>query len=228
MLARYGVVVLVSAMFRALIWTLAAVLLATQADAHEHSEVRQFVIRSQLQQAGAGAVVVIGDSITESALLPSEICGRRVINAGIGGFTAGDYLPFAKQIMPTAGAVLTVVAIGTNEAYKGATPQPSYGELIDLIRQHSEKVILAGIPPFDMSGELAKAYFEPASGDAVDDSIRHSAMTRNLPFVDLRHDINGEKLTIDGIHLNAAGYAQWRAALLSRIRSSLGCAAGSN
>jgi hypothetical protein len=64
---------------------------------------------------------VIGDSITENALLPSEICGRRVINAGIGGFTAGDYLPFAKEIMPTAAAVLTVVAIGTNEAYKGVT-----------------------------------------------------------------------------------------------------------
>jgi len=51
----------------------------------------------------------------------------------------------------------------------------------------------------------------------------------NLDFIDLRNDVRGDHQTIDGIHLNAAGYDQWREAVLSHIRSSLGCTeAGAN
>ena len=47
--------------------------------------------------------------------------------------------------------------------------------------------------------------------------------------VDLRNDIRGGQQTIGGIHLNAAGYNQWREAVLSHICSSLGCTeAGGN
>ena len=61
-------------------------------------EVRSFMIRSQLAQA-MSPIVIIGDSITEAALLPSSVCGHDVVNAGIGGMTVGSYLPLAKQLL---------------------------------------------------------------------------------------------------------------------------------
>jgi len=64
-------------------------------------EVRSFIIRSQLAQAKS-PVVIIGDSITEAALLPSSICGHDIVNAGIGGMTVSSYSPFGKATVGRA------------------------------------------------------------------------------------------------------------------------------
>jgi hypothetical protein len=45
----------------------------------------QAIRHQKLAQAGDNAIVFIGDSITESALLPETICGHQVVNAGLGG-----------------------------------------------------------------------------------------------------------------------------------------------
>jgi hypothetical protein len=37
----------------------------------------------------------------------------------------------------------------------------------------------------------------------------------NLDFIDLRNDVRSDHQTIDGMYLNAAGYNQWREAVLS-------------
>jgi hypothetical protein len=44
--------------------------------------------------------------------------------------------------------------------------EAGYTQLLDLIRQHSAKIVLAGIPPFDMKGELAASYFDQGTGDS--------------------------------------------------------------
>ena len=62
-------------------------------------DVRAFMIRSQLARA-RNPVVIIGDSITEAALLPSSICGHDVVNAGVGCMTVGSYLPWQNSYWP--------------------------------------------------------------------------------------------------------------------------------
>jgi lysophospholipase L1-like esterase len=192
---------------------------------HRRLDVRLFAIRSQLAQADA-PVIVIGDSITEGALLPSSICGHTVVNAGVGGMNAAGYLPFAKQFL-TKEAALIIVALGTNDSTiispEWSVVEPRYSDLLDLLAQHTHNLVIAGIPPFDMTGALAKDYFKPALGDGNDAAIRRIAANRKLSFVDLRNDISGMGLTVDGIHLNAAGYTRWRDDILSHVRSSIGC-----
>jgi lysophospholipase L1-like esterase len=192
---------------------------------HRRLDVRLFAIRSQLAQADE-PVIVIGDSITEGALLPSSICGHTVVNAGVGGMNAAGYLPFAKQFL-TKEAGLIVVALGTNDSTivspEWSVVEPGYSDLLDLLAQHTHNLVIAGVPPFDMTGALAKGYFKPALGDGNDAAIRGIAAKRKLSFVDLRNDISGMGLTVDGIHLNAAGYTQWRDDILSHVRSSIGC-----
>jgi lysophospholipase L1-like esterase len=187
-------------------------------------EVRSFMIRSQLAQA-MSPIVIIGDSITEAALLPSSVCGHDVVNAGIGGMTVGSYLPLAKQLLAGRRVQSIVIALGTNDSgiLSTAHIEQDYASLIDELAKHTTKILLAGLPPFEMSGELADRYFDQASADRNNAAIRSLAAARNLPFIDLRNAMHGESLTVDGIHLTAAGYRQWREAVRRNIYSALGC-----
>ena len=186
-------------------------------------EVRSFMIRSQLAQA-MSPIVIIGDSITEAALLPSSVCGHDVVNAGIGGMTVGSYLPLAEQLLTGRRVQSIIIALGTNDSGISSTAhiEGDYVNLIDELAKHTTNILLAGLPPL-MSGELADRYFDQASADRNNAAIRSLAAARNLPFIDLRNAMDGESLTVDGIHLTAAGYRQWREVVRRNIYSALGC-----
>ena len=187
-------------------------------------EVRSFMIRSQLAQA-VSPIVIIGDSITEAALLPSSLCGHDVVNAGIGGMTVGSWLPLAKQLLAGRRVQSIIIALGTNDSGISSTAhiEKDYSSLIDELAKHTTNILLAGLPPFEMSGELAGRYFDQASADRNNAAIRSLAAARNLPFVDLRNAMHGDSLTVDGIHLTAAAYRQWREAIRRNIYSALSC-----
>ena len=186
-------------------------------------EVRSFMIRSQLAQA-MSPIVIIGDSITEAALMPSSVCGHDIVNAGIGGMTVGSYLPLAEQLLAGRRVQSIIIALGTNDSGISSTAhiEGDYVNLIDELAKHTTNILLAGLPPL-MSGELADRYFDQASADRNNAAIRSLAAARNLPFIDLRNAMDGESLTVDGIHLTAAGYRQWREAVRRNIYSALGC-----
>jgi lysophospholipase L1-like esterase len=103
-------------------------------------EVRSFMIRSQLAQA-ISPIVIIGDSITEAALLPSSVCGHDVVNAGIGGMTVGSYLPLAKQLLAGRRVQSILIALGTNDSGVLSTAhiEQDYASLIDELAKHTTK-----------------------------------------------------------------------------------------
>ena len=117
------------------------------------------------------------------------------------------------------------VALGTNDSGTLSTAhiEEDYAKLVDELNKHATNILLAGLPPVEMSGELAGRYFDQASADRNNDAIRSLAAARNLPFVDLRNVMHGDRLTVDGIHLTAAAYRQWREAVRRNIHSALGC-----
>jgi hypothetical protein len=129
-------------------------------------EVRTFMIRSQLAQAKS-PIVIIGDSITEAALLPSSICGHDIVNAGIGGMTVGSYLPLAKQLLARRRVQSIIIALGTNDSGTLSTAhiEEDYAKLVDELNKHATNILLAGLPPVEMSGELAGRYFDQAAAD---------------------------------------------------------------
>jgi hypothetical protein len=59
-------------------------LLAAADVSHKHVDVREFIISSQISRV-QDPVIIVGDSVTEAAILPIQLCGHPVINAGIGG-----------------------------------------------------------------------------------------------------------------------------------------------
>jgi lysophospholipase L1-like esterase len=118
-----------------------------------------------------------------------------------------------------------IVALGTNDSGRLSTAhiEEDYANLIDELAKHTTNILLAGLPPLETSGELAGRYFSQDSADRNNGAIRSLAAARNLPFIDLRGAMHGASLTIDGVHLTAAAYRQWREAVRRNIYSALGC-----
>jgi len=191
---------------------------------HDHERIRQFMIRSQLRQAGEGSVVFIGDSITEGALLPPQICGHRTVNAGIGSEDTLSYALTLNQIGDFTASV-AVVEIGTNDAYRGAGGDfaESYRKLVAALMLHSRILILAGIPPIER-GPLSE-HFDAERADQINAEIAAIAKETRHQFVDLRAVMasEGPPLTVDGVHPSAAGYLPWLREIDGKVASSLGC-----
>jgi lysophospholipase L1-like esterase len=93
----------------------------------------------------------------------------------------------SDKVLPNEPAALIVIALGTNDSAKPNSGAPTieagYTQLLDLIRQHSAKIVLAGIPAFDMKGGLAASYFDQGTGDSIDAIIRKIAAANNLDFI---------------------------------------------
>jgi lysophospholipase L1-like esterase len=195
---------------------------------HQHNAVRQFIVRSDMAQK-PNAILFAGDSITEAAFLPESICGHPVINAGLGGADIGSYLDFARLTMPSdLKSPLIVVALGTNDSTsigaKWDNPlAPAYGRLADYLETHADRLLFAGIPPIEMSGALAKSYFDIDFSRKNDAAIRAVALSRSVDFVDLQTAIVGEHLTVDGIHLTPIAYREWLTAIVHAAEKTLGC-----
>ncbi|WP_035675119.1 SGNH/GDSL hydrolase family protein [Bradyrhizobium liaoningense] len=194
-------------MIKRLIVLALALLTIGTAAADEHSDVRQFVIRSQLAQAGDDAVVFVGDSITESALFPEEVCGKAIINAGVGGATASSYADKVLAGVPAFKPSLIVIALGTNDALaKNADFARDYERLVDILSTYSETVLLAGLP---------------SVGESFDQEIRSIAQRKARPFIDLRSE--KEIPTLDGIHVSPEGYKIWLHSIIGGVRAALHC-----
>ena len=108
-----------------------------------HTDIRTFAIKSKIAQV-TEPVVVIGDSITEGALLPSYICGKAVINAGVGGADVGSYRSIAAQVLPAQQPVaLIIVALGTNNSTRSSVAPDgfaaSYNGLLDELAPHTKE-----------------------------------------------------------------------------------------
>jgi lysophospholipase L1-like esterase len=193
---------------------------------HEHSVVREFVLKSQL--AGVRMpVVILGDSITEAAALPSALCGYPIINAGIGGFAVEEINAAVPQLLHSGQARLVVVAAGTNNATRGSSAADfasSYAALLETIKPLTEQVMLVTVPPI-YSGTLADQAFDPKLLPALNATIMANAADKLYGYVDLSRPFGDGPAnpTIDGVHLTADGYKEWTGAVLSGIKKALSC-----
>lgn len=188
---------------------------------HARIEVRTFTINSQISQA-RDPVVFVGDSITEAALLPATICGKPVINAGIGGATPSSYAAIIKKygLLDNLKASLIIVALGTNNAQKIAPLSEfdlNYRSLLSALSHHSAKIILAGIPPIE--AKALSAYFDLSRVGKITQMIEAAAVEKNYPLISMPELMP----TTDGVHLTATAYEQWNNRIIPAAKRELGC-----
>jgi lysophospholipase L1-like esterase len=186
-----------------------------------HGATRQFVIRSTLARVD-DAIVVLGDSIVEASTLPRSLCGHPVVNAGIGGASTASHLgSILSEALGNKRAAMVVVSLGTNDA---AVPdsveqfRSNYRALLSDLAALTPRTAIAAIPPPEPGLEEAKKVSVSLidSYNAILPGLAEEARATFIPLPTMpgRH-------TLDGIHLNAAGYEVWDKAILQGIESAL-------
>jgi len=186
-----------------------------------HGPTRQFVIRSTLERVD-DAVVVLGDSIVEASTLPRSVCGHAIVNAGIGGASTVSGLgPMLSLSLGGKRAALVVVSLGTNDAaipHSVERYRSNYRALLTEVATLTPRIAIATIPPPEAGLEQAEKVSAALidSYNAVLPKLAEEARAAFIPLPAMP-----ERHTLDGIHLNAAGYEIWDKAIVRGIKSAL-------
>ena len=157
-----------------------------------HLSVRRRVIESVIAQRGQiPSYLMIGDSITEMAELPS-ICGRLPINAGIGAATTKTFRTEAARFAELSKPDFVIVALGGNDALTGQFE--GFRERYDALSKslQPKRVIVIPVPP--------------SSGIPNIQRINDEIAALRVPKAGTLERVE----TIDGIHLAASSYIEWK------------------
>jgi lysophospholipase L1-like esterase len=186
-----------------------------------HATTRLFVIRSTLARFD-DAIVVLGDSIVEASTLPRSICGHAIVNAGIGGTTTASNLgSVLSEALGAKRAALVIVSLGTNDALIPHSVEQfssNYRALLTELAALTPRRAIAAIPLPEAGLDGAEKLSAAVIG-SYNAALPKLAEEAHASFIAL--PAMPEHHTLDGVHLNSAGYEVWDRAILSEIESAL-------
>jgi lysophospholipase L1-like esterase len=173
-------------------------------------------------EADRGAVVLLGDSITQGwgEDFSLHFPGMKVANRGISGDTTrGVLIRLAEDVLALRPAAV-VLLIGTNDLEEKAEPETIAANLkliLAALKRHDPKmpVVLCQVfpsaaskaRPADQIRKINELYAAAVKGDAQVTLIETWTL-----FADAQGDAKPVEFP-DLLHPNAAGYAKWSAAL---------------
>jgi GDSL-like Lipase/Acylhydrolase family len=184
----------------------------------DHRRARQQVLYYTLSRVD-DPIIVLGDSIVEASTLPRSACGHPIVNAGLNGAsTASDLGNWLAAALASKRAAAIIVALGTNDALTNSPEEKAfedrYGALLgDLAKLTTHLAVLA-IPAIEVRERLTAEMQEEIMPsidrlNAVLPDIAKRANATLLPLLDMP-----APHTIDGVHLNGAGYQVWDKAVM--------------
>ena len=187
-------------------------------DSHRHT--RQVILHytfSRVEQP----FIVLGDSITEASTLPRSHCDHAVVNAGLdGASTASDLGTWLLEALNGRRAAAILIALGTNDALQGRSQEEfeaNYTSLLAQLKAATDRLVVLGIPSIEVRGRIPPDYQAETMKriDAFNAALpalaaKSGAAFATLPPMPAPH-------TIDGVHLDAHGYAAWDDAVLKGV-----------
>ena len=192
-------------------------------DTHRHT--RQVILHYTLSRAEQ-PIIVLGDSITEASTLPRSYCDHPLVNAGLdGASTASDLGTWLKEVLNGRRAAAILVALGTNDALQVRAQQEfetNYRALLAQLKDTTDHLVVLGIPSLEVRGRMPADYQAATMRriDAFNAALPVLAEKAGATFASLPP--MGAPHTIDGVHLDAAGYEVWDAAVLKGVSSACG------
>lgn len=174
------------------------------------------------RQQDRGAVIFLGDSITQSwgGGLGAAFPGVKVANRGISGDTTRGVLIRLQDDVLALDPAAVVLLIGTNDLEEGATPEMIAGNLeliLAAMKRHNARMPILLCQVFPSSASMRR----PADRIRAINAL-YLAEVKNDPQVipldtwRLFADANGDAPAAefpDLLHPNEDGYARWAAAL---------------
>ena len=174
------------------------------------------------RQQDAGAVVFLGDSITQlwGDGLDAAFPGVKIANRGISGDTTRGVLIRLREDVLSLHPKAVVLLIGTNDLEEGATPEIVAGNMKLLLagmKRHDPAMPIILCQVFPSSAAMKRPAAQIKSINALYMSaIRNDRQVIPLETWLLFADENGDAKPgefPDLLHPNQAGYAKWAAAL---------------
>ena len=164
-------------------------------------------------EQGRADVVMLGNSLTESADWHELFPGASVLNRGVGGDTSQGMLARLDEVIARR-PKLVMLMVGINDIFQGI-PVPTIAgnirEIIQKLRRENVRVV------YQSTLHLASNY-RPGTNVAVADlnrALSDVCQLSGVTCLDLNRRLApaGELLaefSLDGAHLNAAGYRVWK------------------
>ena len=194
-----------------------------EAVADSHRQARQLIVHYTLSRLDQ-PIIVVGDSLAEASTLPRTYCGHPVVNAGLNGAsTSSDLGSWLIEALDGRRAAAVLVALGTNDALlKHSTRdfETSYVALLTQLAKTTDHLAVLGIPSIEVRGRVTPELRSETMGriDAFNALLPALAGKSSSSFVALPP--MPAPHTIDGVHLDAAGYAVWDDAVLKGVRGA--------
>lgn len=168
----------------------------------DHAGVRQFVIRSALTDIDQ-PIVVLGDSVAEMAPLPQMLCGRPVVNAGVGGMPIEEAAAMLGRVLDGKRPYLVVLALGANNI-GSKTSGRDFAELLKSTAKVSPRVVSIAV----------------TSDATIDREISAAAASAEVPYINPQ--IDPALKMDDHTHYTGAAYRIWLPALEAAVNAQCG------
>jgi lysophospholipase L1-like esterase len=185
-----------------------------------HRQARQQVLHYTLSRVDS-PIIVLGDSISEASTLPRALCGHPIVNAGLGGAsTASDLGTWLIDALAGKQAAAIVVSLGTNDALAVRSAQQfqaSYSALLTQLSKTTPRLLVLAIPPIEVLGRVTVEMQTEAMGRINDYNSGLPALAEKSGATFIALPPMPAPYTIDGVHLNAAGYLAWDQAILQKV-----------
>lgn len=195
--------------------------LRAQPDSLDYRGDYYFAKRAQQEREAVHArnIVMLGNSLTERGAWADILQDSLVLNRGIGGDCVAGMTARLGAIVAGKPRALFLMAGVNDLIFSKITPEALLGQyerLLDAIRTASPRttVFIQSLLPLDEAQNEEYFAGKNARIEAFNTLLRETARRRGLDYIDVwSRIVCDEKMpaeyTVDGIHLNAAGYAVW-------------------
>lgn len=181
------------------------------------------------REASEGAVVFLGDSITQGWKddFSGAFAGLRKANRGISGDTTRGMLYRLEQDVLSLDPTAVVLLMGTNDLEEKGTPQQiasNVRQIVEAIEQHSREtpILLCLVMPSSESKSRPADAIKEINQLYREIARQHEQVTLVdtwTPFADESGNAKREEFP-DLLHPNAKGYAKWEQILRPALQSS--------
>jgi lysophospholipase L1-like esterase len=172
-------------------------------------------------------VVVLGDSLTDRGEW-WELLDRPVANRGIGGDTVADVRARLGDVVALQPRVLFVL-VGMNDLLDGASPEllsMAHAALVAELRARlpHTRIVIESLLPIRDELLAAESSLTTATVRRANELLQRGAAAAGAQWLDVHAalaDATGQldaRYSDDGLHLSAAGYRVWAAALQRSLR----------
>lgn len=195
--------------------------LRAQPDSLDYRGDYYFAKRAQQEREAVHArnIVMLGNSLTERGAWADILQDSLVLNRGIGGDCVAGMTARLGAIVAGKPRALFLMAGVNDLIFSKITPEALLGQyerLLDAIRTASPRttVFIQSLLPLDEAQNEEYFAGKNARIEAFNALLRETARRRGLDYIDVwnrmvRDGKMPAEYTVDGIHLNAAGYAVW-------------------